>query len=572
MPFLNRWLIQGILTTRTPLRIGDGGIITARERGNCEYLVKRKRGLKVDEPVEISTVAVDAAGRAYIPGTTLKGNLLAWARACQLPDVLVETFFGRGPLTEAEQFARPTRDAEAIAGKIQFWNLQAVEAQSHDFTFAPPGWHERRLTAVTASVAINRRTRTTSDKKLFHQEYVPPGVEFVLTLGGNDDSDEVEATRNDQGLLELLALLEGFNRDNGVTLGAETDGLGDGWGRLTWNLKTIKRLDHEGVRRWLKAGGHGIGYEILEELTQPQQSALKAEAESNSVKQAQKARPRNHVSLKVEMNCLESFIINDVSRTKHPDQPKDDDVSDAGQDKSPNHAPLRDINGYPLLPRRSVKGAVRSQAERILRTMGGDRAACYPNDPRRSCKPITKLQQAKNLCLACQVFGASGWKSPFKCTPFIAAAETVSTRQEFVAIDRFTGGSAHQKKFNTETFNRPLLQGEFGLDLKSLSRIGAGKWAIGLLALTMRDLMEGDIRIGFGAAKGYGEIAVSIRNINLSSLKTIIEVYGTELQEEDISTLNLSASLDELMRSTAGKALKKSVVELKTTVDEVNAI
>ena len=573
MPFLNRWLIQGTLTVRTPLRIGDGGVITASERGNCEYLAKWKQGRKVDEEIEISSMAMDAAGRAYIPGTTLKGNLLAWARACRMPDKLLDCFFGRGPRTVADQFAVPTRDANTVAGKVQFWDAQAVVDQSCAFKFAPPGWHEQRLTGVAASVAIDRRTRTASEKKLFHQEYIPPGVSFVLTLSGNDAGDEDEAARDDQGLLELLTLLEGFNRNNGVTLGAEADGLGDGWGRLIWNLTTIKRLDHDGVKRWLESGGRGVGYEMLEVWEDGQRDALRLTSEAKSKERARTAHPRNHISVQVALQCLENFIVNDPSQTNHPDLTKEDE-EDTQQNKLPDHAPLRDIEGHPLLPRRSVKGAVRGQAEKILRTMGGDRAACHADDPKRSCRPVAQLQQAKNLCLACQVFGASGWKSPFNCTPFIAPEETKTKRQEFVAIDRFTGGAAHRKKFDAVAFYQPELEGEFGLDLAALERVGRCKAALGLLALTLRDLLEGDIRIGFGKAKGYGEIEARM------SLTVPLPAAWSELPqtfcdavvaEEYLAEAAVVTSHAEFCNSLLGLALQDCVMELENLCRKLKA-
>lgn len=71
--------------------------------------------------------------------------------------------------------------------------------------------------------------------------------------------------------------------------------------------------------------------------------------------------------------------------------------------------------------------------------------------------------------------------------------------QEFVAIDRFTGGAKDQAKFNALALYRPVLEGCLRVHTPALSQNG---WA--LLALTLRDLKEGDITFGFGAAKGYG--------------------------------------------------------------------
>ena len=88
-----------------------------------------------------------------------------------------------------------------------------------------------------------------------------------------------------------------------------------------------------------------------------------------------------------------------------------------------------------------------------------------------------------------------------------------------VAVDRFTGGSAPGKKFKSQAVRHVALDGVIGVDLTKLRQSSTRtKWpnlsldaALGLLALTLRDLREGDIRFGFGAAKGYGEFLGSAR-------------------------------------------------------------
>ena len=113
-----------------------------------------------------------------------------------------------------------------------------------------------RLTAVSVGIAVERKTRTASDKKLFHQEYVPEGIAFKFEIRGNDykvtyrDEDNfLEKVKNysevkkaeaisefrkfreennkllgDEGIKKLLVLLKGFA--NGVKVGAETVDVG----------------------------------------------------------------------------------------------------------------------------------------------------------------------------------------------------------------------------------------------------------------------------------------------------------------------------------------------------------
>ncbi|MFN0124961.1 MAG: RAMP superfamily CRISPR-associated protein, partial [Blastocatellia bacterium] len=163
-----------------------------------------------------------------------------------------------------------------------------------------------------------------------------------------------------------------------------------------------------------------------------------------------------------------------------------------------------------------------------------------PDDkgPRMACEVVYSEQEAReNLCPTCKVFGAPGWRSPLAMTAFTPAPvqqEAMSAgiaveKQEFLAIDRFTGGGAKGLKFNATSRYQPVLDGTLSLDLRALDRAGAGGWAIALLTLTLRDLMEGDIRLGFGAAKGYGSLTAEIRNMGIPSWEQLPEWITAEL-------------------------------------------
>lgn len=67
----------------------------------------------------------------------------------------------------------------------------------------------------------------------------------------------------------------------------------------------------------------------------------------------------------------------------------------------------------------------------------------------------------------------------------------------------------HQLKFNADYADRPRLRGTIGVDLKR-----AEPWSLGLVALTLRDLVEGDITLGHGASKGYGACQAVITSVS----------------------------------------------------------
>jgi CRISPR/Cas system CSM-associated protein Csm3 (group 7 of RAMP superfamily) len=73
---------------------------------------------------------------------------------------------------------------------------------------------------------------------------------------------------------------------------------------------------------------------------------------------------------------------------------------------------------------------------------------------------------------------------------------------EFVAIDRFTGGSADQKKFDAMTLWQPTFNTRLILEAPEA-------WEIGWLLMVLRDLSDGLITIGSGASKGCGHVGAA---------------------------------------------------------------
>ena len=160
------------------------------------------------------------------------------------------------------------------------------------------------------------------------------------------------------------------------------------------------------------------------------------------------------------------------------------------------------------LPGASLKGVIRSHSERIIRTV-------FQDNPRYCCDPLAKkgncqkyiekreiekaYEQYKVLCLACRIFGNTVHASHF------LAADAYPTKpinrlpvRHNVAIDRLSGGVAGGP-FDMEV----ALQGSFH---STLMLYNFELWQVGLLALTLRDIAEGRVRIGFAKSRGLGEV------------------------------------------------------------------
>jgi CRISPR/Cas system CSM-associated protein Csm3 (group 7 of RAMP superfamily) len=204
-----------------------------------------------------------------------------------------------------------------------------------------------------------------------------------------------------------------------------------------------------------------------------------------------------------------------------------------------DHAPLLnsvDDWQHPVLSGSSVRGVLRSHAERIARTLVSHRAiaesdpagyflrhcpACDPLARRleaterhvalESCDsllhyeagyPEDKEVERENLCLACQLFGSARNGSRFRVedAPFVGE-RPVYKMLDFLAVDRFTGGGAEHLKFDALALWKPAFKVRLWLE-------NPADWELGWLTLVLRDLAEGWLRVGYGAAKGFGKVKI----------------------------------------------------------------
>lgn len=217
-----------------------------------------------------------------------------------------------------------------------------------------------------------------------------------------------------------------------------------------------------------------------------------------------------------------------------------------------DHAPVLaayEKDAKPVLPGSSLRGVLRSQAERIARTLatfrawdaGNDAAsrqvqfrticpACNPlttktDDPVASCnsfiKTLLKTERERfeqegaeeKLCLACQLFGSTwnGSRLRVEDAPFVG--EKVEFKVlDFLAIDRFTGGGRDTAKFDAVVLWKPKFRVRLFLE-------NPQPWELGWLALVLRDLHDGLITVGFGAAKGFGRCAIEDGRLTFGMLR-----------------------------------------------------
>lgn len=464
--FLNRWRITGTLTTTSPLHIGDGFPSTSRI-------------LKADgKDREVQTVCVDIHGKPFIPASAFKGPLRAWLKRNGHFDARWERLLG----SDSDKLDGP----HACGGQLGFWDAPLRTSP----TFSrqnPPYWNSNRGTAVAVSVSIDRRSRTALARHLFHIEYVPVGTVFDFEVTAQNLSQD--------DIAHLLGLLELFAKDDSLTLGAHE--IHD-WGKMRWSNPKVYHLDSTDLARRLETQEPiSVGFAAADSPTQVQPIVLSGTAKRLTI----------DITLHFDSPLLaRDPAAGEEARARNARLPKDDER------REPEALPQLDQNGDPFLPARSVRGVLRSRVEMILRTLG------QSVPPPHEAHIVRSLADLTTLDFASRIFGASGWRAPVRCPKFVLKGTEKASprRQDFVANDRFTGGSAGSKKFAAKPVlcDKPIgkfvLGGTLIVDLQRLAIANADDYGPGLLALMLRDLVDGDLQFGSGSSKGQGACTAEV--------------------------------------------------------------
>ncbi len=440
----HRWWVSFNATALTPLSVSDGSVSLER--------IAPEDG---EAPPQVNVVIRSHDGKPYIPATGFKGALRAAARQYAGASDLTQRLFGLNVGDKRNP------------GQVDFHDLHGFTAVAT--TNLPHAKPTNDGSYVETSTAIDRDRGTVKDQHLFNDERLAPGCSFTGTL-------MVQAKTKDEGIAivaELKALFAATAAE-GLALGSDR---GRGCGRVALAVSTVGYFGSKELAEWMTAG-----------CTAPWSGACSPV--SDPIHPASIAPDASHkppVTLKFKLSMQGLFMVKDPSRVT---------AGINGQEPDANPA-LLDAQGMPALPARTLHGALRSQSERILRTMGiaTGGAGGIDFDPTKNVGDM--LIEA--------LYGSSARASgitqpaPPKCTN-----TPLAHTQDFIAIDRFTGGGLDGAKFNAKPFYKPEFEVTLKLRLHDALTADHRAAARGLLLLTLRDLAEGDIPLGWGKRKGYG--------------------------------------------------------------------
>ena len=493
------WRIQGTFTLRTPLALGTG------EDEPIEEHNKRQGESGVVEAASfIPAIARDGSGNPYLPGSSLKGALRALAGRMGLDDDTIHPLLGSAkPNDLADPDSAENRTEHTKPGALEVRNAYIATALPP--TSNLPGYVQTRGTALLPHVVIDRHTGTAEEGLLYLEQVVPPGVGFSVEI--------VARGVDEAAICTLLGLLQACSEPaNGFALGGRG---AKGNGRVEWQLGDVQKI--ENFAHLMKANVSDLWAGACSHVLEP--SSL---------------TPVPGASLWLSPLALifhTPFLV-------HQAVPKTADTREG----DPNGKPRMTHDGRGVLPASSLHGALRSQAERILRTLGAP--ILRPQD----VLPVYSLKEAADkLDEVSILFGATGWCGVLETRDFVTGPNPAKLKHDMVAIDRITGGSKDTAKFCLEVLDCPTLTGGLRLDLTRLRAVSEEAQrlhpkrpslflsTLGLLAHVLRDLDEGDIAMGYGAAKGYG----------VSHSKTV-QALGSALDADRINCTGLPTISDAL--------------------------
>lgn len=410
-------------------------------------------------PCDIQAIVKGRDGRPCIPGTALKGVLRSWAEAMlKAPEhqAAIDRIFGK----------RDIKDASAQSGWAEFCTAHAQSRKDRAVCERNvPYWNNASETGIVSHVCINRTTGAASDAKLFFEEFVPEGTTFDV---------EIDATRlSDNDIALLIAILDQGSSHTTHPFQFGANGA-DGWGRMSWKFGSLLRCD---APIPLKANQVGFDCCQNDDFALPE---VKLDVTLPS-----------HISLELTLKCDGPFLVNDTSRTHRKGAENDD---------RPNFVPLRRADGGVWLPASSFRGALRERAEFLLRSLD-EKATGDPND-KLADGPIERI------------FGQTSQASVLTVEEFTEVGRCEQKHQDFVAIDRWTGGAADGAKFDAQYADRPEFRTQITLDVKHLHTSD-----VALLAMSLRDLCDGKVPLGWGVSKGYGAATGKVVQLSFHDLQ-----------------------------------------------------
>jgi CRISPR/Cas system CSM-associated protein Csm3 (group 7 of RAMP superfamily) len=415
-------------------------------------------GMGTGEQVDLD-LAVDGAGGVYIPGTSIAGPLRAWL-ASRAEESVVRGLFGF--------IEKKGNEGRASALFVADGPVKCVE-------------RERRH-----GVSIDGYTGTAKEHHFYTRALLPRGTRIPLRLeldlqpapDANGAPDLGKPPENQDSVKALSAIVEAL-KNGEIRFGAcKTRGFGE----LKLEESDVNFYDFQysdALNAWLE----GKDRKDIIDFT-PLDLKKENGVHSISIDWA----PVSPIMVKSGRDGIETDMMPLVSGTK-------DGV-------------------VPVIPGSSLKGVLRAQAEKIMRTLFAQ----------------TDVKVEPWLDIVYELFGDEKFAGRLSVDDVYCSVQAVerkawleenielmnrfSVKQQHVAIDRFTGGASEGALYSARPVKPNIAWDPIHLRLDLSDRGGIvlasneKNQLLALVKLLLRDLEDGMIPVGFGTGRGLGEIEI----------------------------------------------------------------
>ena len=429
-------------------------------------------------------------------------------------------------------------------------------------------------------VGIDRTTGAASDGALYEHEFLPRGTKFDIRITaegrddetmGRDQSKGIPGPASSESVKKLLDLIASHFETKTIQLGGRT-GSGQGTVKVQESDKKCQGSNEErqdSDDQYLRIVGKSKGIEgkrlvdVVDSLT----GALTEGPESSKGTDSSAWVGTQPARIKITWwSPTGIFVAEDEKLTKQRKTAKEDENREKGINEEVHEViyPLRDPseeweNAQLLIPGTSIRGALRSRASRIARTVLA---------ARDDFKPLTSHDLHEQIAaepnLVRYMFGSTEYRGALTVHDCLSTDRGKLIEVTHNAIDRWTGGvidgglfteavylGTHWEPITIDIDLRQLLnniEAEKGPEDDGKT-VGTDETGIGsedreqskpthadyahaayvLLGLVLAELSAGTLPLGSRSTRGLGQVVV-----------TTIEVEGADRKGVDLPSWNFT--------------------------------
>ena len=393
-------------------------------------------------------------------------------------------------------------------------------------------------------VGIDRTTGAASDGALYEHEFLPRGTAFGIRITaegrdgetmGREQSDGIPGPASSEAIELLLRLIRSLFKSKAISLGGRT---GSGQGRIKVQESDKKRQgsdeehqDSDDQYLRIVAKSKGLEGEDPVDIVDALTGALTEEPESSKGTDSSACVGTQPARIKITWwSPTGIFVAEDEELTKQRQAAKEEENRKKRIEEEVHEVvyPLRDPseaweNAQLLIPGTSIRGALRSRASRIARTV---LAARRELEPFASHDLHDQIAAEPNLVR--YMFGSTEYRGAVTVHDCLSTERGKRIEVTHNAIDRWTGGvidgglfteavylGTHWEPITIDIDLRQLLnniEAEKGPEDREQSKPTHADYAHAayvLLGLVLAELSAGTLPLGSRSTRGLGQVVVS---------------------------------------------------------------